>query len=283
MDLETKGREAHTSDASACHPLDRSATLLLTHGARADFAISVVGLALLQLCVPEAESLCVCCSCAALCAVWWMASVVHGCTLQHPCALRGEQCSGALQSLTEEEWELVRGRCTIDERVVYDSAVICKHHVNEWLHRYKPSRCAACPNPLSSSGSMPCPDWMREQLGANHGTAVHVRPCYKAAVAAKKQQTADSRPMEVEQENIFPSQFCPLMSVIHALTQIHLLLHAYASMQPRPVQVLSPGPCRLSFPVGCCVELDECTFHHFPSAAASRRCCSRLPPLRLQP
>ncbi len=29
-----------------------------------------------------------------------------------------------MQSLTEEEWKLVRGRCTIDERVVYDSAVI---------------------------------------------------------------------------------------------------------------------------------------------------------------
>jgi len=121
--------------------------------------------------------------------------------LQHPCALGGEQCSGALQSLTEEEWELVRGRCAIDERVVYDSAVMCKRHVNEWLHRYKPTRCAACPQPLSSSGSMPCPDWMREQLGAHHGAFVHKRPCYERALAAKKQQTVNTQPMEVEQEN----------------------------------------------------------------------------------
>ena len=69
MDLKTRGVHAHTSGPSACHPLDRSATLLLTHGARADFAISIAGLANHQFCVPEAESLCVCCSCAALCAV----------------------------------------------------------------------------------------------------------------------------------------------------------------------------------------------------------------------
>jgi hypothetical protein len=78
-DLETRGIVAHTSGPSACHPLDRSATLLLMHGAREDLAISDAALALLQLYLPEAESLCVCCSCAALCTVWWMASAVHGC------------------------------------------------------------------------------------------------------------------------------------------------------------------------------------------------------------
>jgi len=135
-----------------------------------------------------------------------------------------------MQSLTEAEWELVRGRSAIDERVVYDSAVMCKRHVNEWLRRYKPTRCAACPNPLSSSGSMPCPDWMREQLGAQQGAAVHVRPCYKAAVAARKRQTADTQPMEVEQENIFHSQSRPLTSVCHASTQIHLRLYTHARM-----------------------------------------------------
>jgi hypothetical protein len=121
--------------------------------------------------------------------------------MQHPCALGGEQCGGALQSLKEEEWELVRGRCAIDERVVYDSAAICKRHVDEWLHWYKPTRCAACPRPLSSSARRPCPEWMREQLGAQHGAFVHERPCYKAAVEAKKRQAADPQPMEVEQEN----------------------------------------------------------------------------------
>ncbi len=126
--------------------------------------------------------------------------------LQHPCALSGEQCSGALQSPTEAEWKLVRERCLIDERVTYDSTVICKRHADEWLHWYKPARCAACPNPLSASGSMPCPEWMREQLGAHHGTFVHVRPCYKAAVARRRRQTTDTQPMEVEQENISPPQ-----------------------------------------------------------------------------
>ena len=95
----------------------------------------------------------------------------------------------------------MRGRCTIDQRAIHDSAVICKRHADEWLHRYQPTRCAACPRPLSSSGSMPCPEWMREQLAAQHGASVHVRPCYKAAVAAKKQQAADTQPMEVEPEN----------------------------------------------------------------------------------
>jgi len=42
---------------------------------------------------------------------------------------------------------------------------------------------------------------MREQLATQHGAFVHVRPCYKAAVEAKKRQAADPRPMEVEQEN----------------------------------------------------------------------------------
>ncbi len=138
----------------------------------------------------------VCCVMDGICCAWMR--------LQHPCALGGEQCGGALQSLTEEEWELVRGRCAIEARPSYDSAVICKRHVNEWLHRYKPTRCAACPRPLSSSARMPCPEWMRKQLGAHHGAFVHVRPCYLEAVAAKKEQAADTQPMAVEQENSPP-------------------------------------------------------------------------------
>ncbi len=48
MDLKTRGEYTHTRGPSACHPLDRSATLLLTHGTRADFSISIAGLGLLQ-------------------------------------------------------------------------------------------------------------------------------------------------------------------------------------------------------------------------------------------
>ena len=121
-----------------------------------------------------------------------------------------------MQSLTEEEWKLVRGRCTIDERVVYDNAVICKRHADEWLHWYKPTRCAACPQPLSSSACRPCPEWMREKLGAHHGAFVHKRPCYEKALVAKSQQAADAESMEVEQESSFPSQSRPLLSVCHA-------------------------------------------------------------------
>jgi hypothetical protein len=124
---------------------------------------------------------------------------------QHPCALSGEQCGGTLQSLTEGEWSLLRSRCAIAERMVHDSSVVCKRHANEWVHRYKPTRCAACPAPLSSSGWRLCPEWLREQLGAEHGATVHERPCYKEAVAAKKQQVADTQPSEVKQE-IQPSQ-----------------------------------------------------------------------------
>lgn len=79
MDLETSGEHAHTRGGSACRQPDRSATPLMMHGSSKELAISAAGLALLQLCVPEAESRCVCCSCAALCTVWWMAVAAHGC------------------------------------------------------------------------------------------------------------------------------------------------------------------------------------------------------------
>jgi hypothetical protein len=100
----------------------------------------------------------------------------------------------------------VRGRCAIDEGIVYDSAVICKRHVNEWLHRYKPTQCAACPQPLSSSASMACPEWLRQQLGAHHGASLHKRPCYEKALAAKKQQAADTQLIKVEPDNNPPQQ-----------------------------------------------------------------------------
>ena len=51
---------------------------------------------------------------------------------------------------------------------------------------------------------MPCPEWLRGQLGASHGAFVHKRPCYQTALAEKKQQAADQQPMEVEQENSPP-------------------------------------------------------------------------------
>ncbi len=223
-------QHAHTSATSACHPLGRSATLLVMHGAREDFAISLAGLANHQFCVPEAESLCVCCSCAALCAVWWLGSVDVGRSRQHPCVVAGRSCNGVLHPLTAEEARVVRGRCLTDNTALTDASVICKRHFNELLQRYKPTRCAACPQPLSSSGSMACPEWMREQLGAHHGAFVHVQPCYKAAVAAKKQQAAVSQPMEVERENILPFQSRPLTSVSHASTQIHLRMYPHAHM-----------------------------------------------------
>jgi len=118
----------------------------------------------------------------------------------------------------------------MDSRCVLDSATqMCLKHVNELLRRYKPTKCAACPQPLSSAWR-PCPEWMSEQLGAPHGAFVHVRPCYLEAVTAKKQQTAGTQPMEVEPETISPSQFYPLTSVSHALTQIHLRLYTHAHM-----------------------------------------------------
>jgi hypothetical protein len=94
----------------------------------------------------------------------------------------------------------------MEARVPYDTAVVCKRHVDEWLHRYKPTKCAACPQPLTSSGSMPCPEWMRKQLAAQHGAFVHKRPCYETALAAKNQQAADTQPIAEKQATISPCQ-----------------------------------------------------------------------------
>jgi len=115
--------------------------------------------------------------------------------------VRGGQCDSILQRMTNEEQQMLHGRCAIDGQATQDATVICKKHGNEWLHRYKPTRCAACPNPLSISASRPCPEWMREQLNTHHGAFVHKRPCYEKALAAKKQQAVGTQPMEVEQEN----------------------------------------------------------------------------------
>ena len=143
--------------------------------------------------------------------------------------MRGDRCDAVLQRMTAAEEQLLHGRCAMDGQAAQNSPVICKKHGNEWLHRYKPTRCAACPQPLSTAWR-PCPEWMREKLGAHHGAFVHVRPCYLEAVTAKKQQTAGTQPMEVEPETISPSQFYPLTSVSHALTQIHLRLYTHAHM-----------------------------------------------------
>ena len=79
MDLETREEHAHTRDESACHPLDRSATLLRMHGAREEFAISVAALGNGDACMENLLTACVCCSCAALCAVACMGSSVYAC------------------------------------------------------------------------------------------------------------------------------------------------------------------------------------------------------------
>ena len=122
------------------------------------------------------------------------------------------------------------GRCEMDGRRVLDSATqMCLKHVNELLRRYKPTKCAACPQPLSSAWRS-CPEWMREQLNAQHGAFVHVRPCYLNAVAAKKKQASNNQPMAVNPENISPSRTSPLTSVSHALTQIHLRLYTHTHM-----------------------------------------------------
>jgi len=125
---------------------------------------------------------------------------------QHRCVIGGDACGGELQSLTDEEWRVVRGRCIIDGRHTYDNTAICKRHTDELLHRYKPTVCAACPRPLSASSSMQCLEWMREQLGAHHGVFVHVRPCYYEALAVRKQRAANTQPVEVKQENEQPKR-----------------------------------------------------------------------------
>ena len=136
---------------------------------------------------------------------------MHGCDCacmlsQHQCVIGGDVCGGELCSLTDEQWRVVRERCIIDGRHTYDNTVMCKRHVDELLHRYNPTVCAACPHPLSASASRPCPEWMREQLHTHHGAFVHVRPCYYEAMAAKKQRATNALPVEVEQENEQPQQ-----------------------------------------------------------------------------
>ena len=79
MDLFTRGQHAHTSSASACRQPDRSATRLMMHSRSEEFAISAAALVLCVRCVYAAHSLHVCCSCAALCAVWCMGSSVYAC------------------------------------------------------------------------------------------------------------------------------------------------------------------------------------------------------------
>ncbi len=77
MDLKTRGEHAHTSGPSTCHPLDRSATLLMMHGARADFAISIAGLGNGDACMEILLTACVCYSCAAWCVCALMACLLY--------------------------------------------------------------------------------------------------------------------------------------------------------------------------------------------------------------
>ena len=177
--------------------------------------------------MPEAESLCMCCSCAALCTLRFPRRCVRS---QGWCVRRDGCCSGIQRTLSEEQYLQMMGRCAEEGVQTQDSRSICQHHHDRWLQHFKPTKCAACPRPLSSSGSMPCPEWMREQLNAQHGAFVHVRPCYLNAVAAKKQQASNNQPMAVNPENISPSRTSPLTSVSHALTQIHLRLYTHTHM-----------------------------------------------------
>ncbi len=138
------------------------------------------------------------CSCAAACAVRCAVSPVHA---QVWCVCRSRECLGTQRSLSEEQYLQVVGRCAMEAVQTQDSRSICQLHHDRWVHRYKPTQCAACPQPLPASASMLCPKWLREQLAAHHGARVHVRPCYLAAMAAKKQQASNNQPMEIEEEN----------------------------------------------------------------------------------
>jgi len=82
-----------------------------------------------------------------------------------------------------------------------DTRSICQTHHDKWLQHYKPTRCAACPEPLSTA-TRPCPEWLREKLQAQQGAFVHERPCYKEAVAARKKAQETSSPMEEDKENL---------------------------------------------------------------------------------
>ncbi len=122
------------------------------------------------------------------------------------CICRDGCCSGMQRSVDEQQYLQVIGRCMVDAVQTQDSRSICQQHHDRWLQHYKPTRCAACPTPLASAARA-CPEWLREQLGAAHGSYVHVRPCYLDAVAQRKQanrssHTSDS--VETEPENIPP-------------------------------------------------------------------------------
>ena len=129
------------------------------------------------------------------------------CAAQGWCVCRDGGCAGSHRTLSDEQYLQVAGRAATDgDTQIQDTRSICQLHHDRWLHRYKPTKCAACPQPLSACGSMQCPEWMREQLNAHHGAFVHKRPCYEKALAAKKQPAANTLPAEVEQENEQPQQ-----------------------------------------------------------------------------
>lgn len=104
--------------------------------------------------------------------------------------------------MSDEQHKVISERAhhTVGSRTPVDTRTICQSHWDRWWKRWRPTQCAACLKPLAASGSMLCPEWMRQQLGAQHGASVHDRPCYRQAVAAKKPQSANTQPMEVTQE-----------------------------------------------------------------------------------
>ena len=131
----------------------------------------------------------------------------------------------------------VTGRCAVEGVQTQDSRSICQLHHDRWLQHFKPTQCAACPRPLSSSASRPCPEWMRKQLHAHHGAFVHKRPCYEKALAAKKQLTVAPQSMEVEQENI-PPQLTFHIDVSTTLTTAYRDFDAYAHTHNYPLYLV---------------------------------------------
>jgi hypothetical protein len=218
--------DAHTSGASVCYPCDRSATRLMMHGSSEVFAISAAALGNGHACMEILLTARVYCSCAALCAV-----CCAGCDLL---VLTRSQCAEIAAAANDGSRGASAARSMRNGWAgsTEQSCHLQEARGNEWLHRYKPTRLRCLP---AASGNMPCPEWMRQQLGAHHGAFVHVRPRYKSAVAAKKQQAADNQPMEVEPTPIFP---CQLFQLASAGMHAHRSIFAFEPKLTRSVALL---------------------------------------------
>ncbi len=160
------------------------------------------------------------------------------------------------RSLSEEQYKQVVGRCAVEGMQTQDSRSICQLHRDRWLQHYKPTKCAACPQPLSSSAWRPCPEWMREQLGVHHGAFVHKRPCYEKALAASNKQPPLSR-WKWSKKTTFLNQLFTSMS-IHTQTKGKASDACAVHSQRR---FLSPCACRQT-------KMEEATRNYLHSKAA---------------